>query len=220
MTIAGTDTAHHQKLRKNLVAEVRRKGITDKRVLTALETIPRHFFIDASHQELAYLDKPVPIGEGQTISQPYTVAYQTQLLQVSFTDRILEIGTGSAYQACVLALMGKEVFTIERQKKLFVKYQHSPYLVRFDNLDFFYGDGHDGLPAFAPFNRILITAAAPSVPSALVDQLKPGGCLVLPLGSTRQSQIMVRITKSIDGTIQEETFEKFRFVPMLKGTNE
>ena len=220
MTITGTDTAHHQKLRKNLVAEVRSKGITDKRILTALETIPRHFFIDASHQESAYLDKAVPIGEGQTISQPYTVAYQTQLLRISPSDKILEIGTGSAYQACVLALMGKEVYTIERQKKLFVKYQHSAYLMRFDNLDFFYGDGHYGLPAFAPFNRILITAAASSVPSALVDQLKPGGCLVLPLGSTGQSQIMVRITKSIDGTIQEETFEKFRFVPMLKGTHE
>ena len=220
MTITGTDTIHDQRLRKKLMEAVKSKGIADEKVLLALETIPRHFFIDESNRDSAYADKPVPIGEGQTISQPYTVAYQTQLLKVSSSDKILEIGTGSAYQACILALIGKAVFTIERQKKLFVKYQRSPYLETFDNLHFFYGDGNEGLPGMAPFDRILITAATPSVPPALVEQLKSGGCLVLPLGSVEQSQRMVRITKLTDGGIKEETFDKFRFVPMLEGTHE
>jgi protein-L-isoaspartate(D-aspartate) O-methyltransferase len=220
MQIHGTDMAHHQMLRKKLVAEVRNKGITDENVLAALEVVPRHFFINPSQREFAYFDRPIPIGEGQTISQPYTVAYQTQLLHVSPSDKILEIGTGSAYQACILARMGAEVFTIERQKKLFDKYQRSPYLQECKNVHFFYGDGHDGLPAFAPFDKILITAAAPFVPPALVNQLKPGGSLVLPLGSADQSQMMVRITKSKDGSLIKEAFNQFSFVPMLQGTKE
>jgi protein-L-isoaspartate(D-aspartate) O-methyltransferase len=220
MQIAGIDRTHHQMLRRRLVEEVRYKGITDQNVLRAIEVIPRHFFIDPSHREFAYLDRPIPIGEGQTISQPYTVAYQTQLLRVSASDRILEIGTGSAYQACVLAQMGAEVFTIERQKKLFDKYQNSPYLQEFKNIHFFYGDGHDGLPAFAPFDKILITAASPSVPPALVDQLKLHGSLVLPLGSIEESQMMVRITKSDNGSLIKEAFHQFSFVPMLQGTKE
>ncbi|HKO81427.1 MAG TPA: protein-L-isoaspartate(D-aspartate) O-methyltransferase [Chitinophagaceae bacterium] len=220
MQIHGIDTAHHLMLRKRLVEEVRHKGITDEEVLAALEVIPRHFFVNTSQREFAYLDRPAPIGEGQTISQPYTVAYQTELLNVSPSDKILEIGTGSAYQACVLAQMGAEVFTIERQKKLFDKYQNSPYLHKFKNIHFFYGDGHNGLPAFAPFDKILITAAASSVPPALLDQLKPGGSLVLPLGPVEQSQMMVRITKSTDGTLLKEAFNQFNFVPMLEGTRE
>ena len=220
MSISGIDMAHHQILRKRLVDEVRSKGITDERVLAALEDIPRHFFISEEKQDFAYWDKPIPIGESQTISQPYTVAYQSELLHVLPGDRILEIGTGSAYQACVLAEMGAEVFTIERQKKLFAKYQKSPYLNEFKNIHFFYGDGHDGLPALAPFDKILITAAAPSVPPVLVEQLKPGGCMVLPLGSIEQSQMMVRITKSPDGSLVKEAFNQFNFVPMLQGTKE
>jgi protein-L-isoaspartate(D-aspartate) O-methyltransferase len=220
MQIHGTDMVHHQMLRKRLVEEVRHKGITDERVLAALEAIPRHFFINPAQRDLAYSDRPVPIGEGQTISQPYTVAYQSQLLNVSPSDKILEIGTGSAYQACVLARMGAEVFTIERQKRLFDKYQKSPYLHEFKNIHFFYGDGHDGLPEFAPFDKILITAAAALVPPALIEQLKPGGCLVLPLGSVEQSQMMVRITKTENGELLKEAFNQFNFVPMLQGTKE
>jgi protein-L-isoaspartate(D-aspartate) O-methyltransferase len=220
MQIAGVDKMRYKILRKKLAEKVKYKGITDEGVLKAIEVIPRHFFIDSQYRDLAYLDRPIPIGEGQTISQPYTVAYQTQLLDVSPSDRILEIGTGSAYQACILAQMGAEVFTIERQKKLFDKYQKSPYLQEFENIHFFYGDGHDGLPAFAPFDKILITAAASFVPPALVDQLKPQGCLVLPLGSADQSQMMVRITKSRDGSLIKEAFNQFNFVPMLIGTRE
>lgn len=220
MYITGIDRAYHQILRKRLVEEVRHKGITDEGVLEAIEDIPRHFFIDAKYEDLAYSDQPIPIGEGQTISQPYTVAYQTQLLRVSPSDKILEIGTGSAYQACILARMSAEVFTIERQKKLFDKYRKSPYLQEFKNIHFFYSDGHDGLPGFAPFDKILITAASPSVPPALVDQLKPQGSLVLPLGSAAQSQMMVRIMKSADGSLTKEAFNQFNFVPMLLGTKE
>jgi protein-L-isoaspartate(D-aspartate) O-methyltransferase len=220
MQVAGIDKVDHQLLRKKLVEEVKHKGITDHAVLKAMEVIPRHFFIDATYRDNAYEDRAIPIGEGQTISQPYTVAYQTQLLGVSPTDKILEIGTGSAYQACILAEMGAEVFTIERQKKLYDKYQHSPYLQEFNNIYFFYGDGHEGLPGFAPFDKILITAAAPAVPSELVQQLKPAGSLVLPLGAAGETQMMVRITKPVDGPLIKEAFTQFSFVPMLPGTNE
>src|SRR5687768_13060141 len=136
MLIHGTDRAYYQMLRKRLVEKVRQYGISDDRILNAIEVIPRHFFIHPVYRFLAYADRPVPIGEGQTISQPYTVAYQTQLLQVSSRDKILEIGTGSAYQACLLAQLGAEVFTIERQKKLFTQYQNSPYLKTFKNIHF------------------------------------------------------------------------------------
>jgi protein-L-isoaspartate(D-aspartate) O-methyltransferase len=219
MNITGSDTTHYQLLRKQLVAEVAGKGITDQRVLNALAKIPRHFFIDEEYQELAYQDRPIPIGEGQTISQPFTVAYQTQLLQVSPADKILEIGTGSAYQACVLAAIGRSVFTIERQKKLFTKYRQSPFLRQFDNLHFFYGDGHEGLPEAAPFDRILITAASTIIPSSLLDQLNSPGILIVPFGSTDESQVMTRLTKSVDGSIKTDSFGKFKFVPMIKGIN-
>ena len=220
MSATEIDTAQHRKLRKTLIEKLQQKGITDEKVLMALEIIPRHFFIGEANQSRAYEDKAVPIGEGQTISQPYTVAYQTQLLNISSSNRILEIGTGSAYQACVLALMGKAVFTIERQKKLFLKYQKSSYLMKFENLHFFYGDGYDGLPGMAPFDKILITAAAPFLPPALIEQLQVGGYLVLPLGSTGSSQKMTRISKTATGEIHQEVFDKFRFVPMLTGTHE
>src|SRR5687767_11277771 len=137
MQVTGIDRTDHQLLRKKLVEEVRLKGITDEDVLEAITAIPRHFFIDPKYRDLAYFDRPIPIEEGQTISQPYTVAYQTQLLRVSSSDKILEIGTGSAYQACVLAWMGAEVFTIERQKKIFDKCQKSSYLAEYKNIHFF-----------------------------------------------------------------------------------
>lgn len=212
------DTARHRRNRQRLVEEVRSKGIHNEDVLAAIAAIPRHFFVSASREELAYLDQPVPIGEGQTISQPYTVAYQTELLNVCLADKILEIGTGSAYQACVLSELGAQVYTIERQKRLFEKYQVSSYLQQCRNVHFFYGDGHEGLPEYAPFDKILITAATAEIPRVLIDQLKHGGQLVAPLGTQDQSQMMLRITKEKDGTLTHEAFNQFRFVPMLEGT--
>ena len=220
MEIGGIDTVRHQLERERLVAEVKEKGITDERVLSALNAVPRHFFINQRLQDLAYADRPVPIGYGQTISQPYTVAYQTQLLEVNYSDKILEIGTGSAYQACILAQIGGEIFTIERQRKLFEKYRNSSYLQHIRNIHFFYGDGHEGLSAYAPFDKILITAASQIIPAALIDQLAINGFLVLPFGSIDQYQIMMRISKSIDGGLIKETFNRFSFVPMVQGTNE
>jgi len=220
MEIGGIDTVRHQLERERLVAEVKEKGITDERVLSALNAVPRHFFINQRLQDLAYADRPVPIGHGQTISQPYTVAYQTQLLEVNYNDKILEIGTGSAYQACTLAQIGGEIFTIERQRKLFEKYRNSRYLQHIRNIHFFYGDGHEGLSAYAPFDKILITAASQIIPAALIDQLAINGFLVLPFGSIDQYQIMMRISKSIDGGLIKETFNRFSFVPMVQGTNE
>jgi protein-L-isoaspartate(D-aspartate) O-methyltransferase len=182
------DDDHLKMLRKKLVNEVKNKGITDRRVLDAIDEVPRHFFMPHALEEHAYIDRAYPIGHGQTISQPYTVAYQTQLLDVHSNHRVLEIGTGSAYQAAILCILAADVYTIERQKKLYEKYIHFRYLKSFNNLHLFYGDGYEGLPEFAPFDRILITAAAPEIPPRLVEQLKQGGKMVLPLGDTEQSQ--------------------------------
>lgn len=212
------DTARHRHNRQRLVEEIRNKGIHNEDVLAAIGATPRHFFISASQEELAYLDQPIPIGEGQTISQPYTVGYQTELLNVSPADKILEIGTGSAYQACVLSKLAAQVYTIERQKRLFEKYQVSSYLQQCRNVHFFYGDGHEGLPEHAPFDKILITAATAEIPQVLINQLKRGGQIVAPLGTQDQSQMMVRLTKEADGTLTHEAFNQFRFVPMLEGT--
>jgi len=213
------DTYRHKGLRKKLVETVRNKGITDERVLGAIENIPRHYFLDSAFDEVAYEDKAFPIAEKQTISQPYTVAYQTQLLQVRPFDKVLEIGTGSAYQACVLAELGAQVYTIERQKKLFEANKRFEFLKRYPNIRFFYGDGYEGLPTFAPFDRVLITAAAPMVPPKLVEQLKPGGMMVLPVGSG-DVQTMKRLVKKTDGSVEEEVYDHFSFVPMLGGKNE
>lgn len=213
------DTLQAEKERRLLVNGIRDKGITDERVLEAIYTVPRQFFMPEDLQEEAFVDKAFPIGQGQTISQPYTVAYQTQLLDVRPTDRVLEIGTGSAYQAVVLAELAAEVFSIERQQKLFLRNKNFDYLKMFSNLHLFYGDGYEGLPQYAPFDRILITAAAPHVPQALIDQLKRGGKMVLPLGKAHP-QKMVRITKQHNDEIAEETFADFLFVPMLKGKAE
>ncbi len=213
------DTAEHKRLRRQLVNGIRDKGITDQRVLEAIYSIPRHFFMSSEQEENAYIDKAFPIGEGQTISQPYTVAYQTELLQVKASDRVLEIGSGSAYQAAVLAVLAHEVFTIERQKKLFDKNRQFRYLTEFKNLHFFYGDGYEGLPQYAPFDKILITAAAPFIPPKLLHQLKHEGKMVLPLGEERP-QKMVRVTKLDNGEPMKEYFADFSFVPMLEGKKE
>ena len=212
------DTYRHKGLRKKLVDSIREKGISDENVLAAMMNIPRHYFLDTALEHIAYQDRAFPIGEGQTISQPYTVAFQTQLLNVKPFDKILEIGTGSAYQAIVLAEMGANVYTIERQKKLYELNKSFVLKSKYPNIKFFYGDGFEGLPTYAPFDKILITAAAPFVPPKLLDQLKTGGKMVIPLDEDGL-QKMTRITKNEDGTFGEETFSDFSFVPMLKGKN-
>ena len=210
------DTYRYKGLRKKLVQDIHAKGITDDRVLDAMLEVPRHFFLDSAFGEKAYEDKAFPIGEGQTISQPYTVAYQSQLLEVKPFYKVLEIGTGSAYQAVVLAEMGAQVYTIERQKKLFELNKSFPLLKKYPSIKFFYGDGYEGLPTYAPFDRVIITAAAPEIPQKLIDQLKPGGRMVIPLGAGDLQQMM-RITKLENGALKEEVFDHFSFVPMLGG---
>lgn len=212
------DTYRHKGLRKKLIDNLRQKGITGENVLDAMNNIPRHFFLDSAFDEIAYEDRAFPISEGQTISQPYTVAYQSQLLQVKPFDKILEIGTGSIYQATVLAEMGAQVFTIERQKALFDKTKNFVLKSKYPNIKFFYGDGFEGLPTFAPFDKVIITAAAPFIPPKLVQQMKVGGKMVIPVNEG-EHQRMLRLTKQEDGSTMEESFDNFSFVPMLTGRN-
>jgi len=207
------DSYRHKGLRKQLVNIIIERGITDKAVLNAINIVPRHLFMDSSFLEYAYEDKAFPIGAEQTISQPYTVAFQTQLLEVSKNEKILEVGTGSGYQSCVLMEMGAKVYTIERQRELFQKAKkifpvlgYKPKLVTF-------GDGYKGLPTYGPFDKILVTAGAPYIPKALTDQLKIGGLLVIPVGEDIQT--MKRIIKTEDSRLIEEEFGTFKFVPML-----
>ena len=209
------DTFRHKGMRKKLVDTIKRKGIRDTRILEAVDQIPRHHFLDSSFLEFAYEDKPFPIGSGQTISQPYTVAFQTELLEVKQGDKVLEIGTGSGYQAAILAELGAKVFTIERQKKLYLKTKSFLPTIGYRQIKCFYGDGYKGLLAFAPYDKIIITAAAPEIPQALIDQLKSGGYFVIPLGEG-DVQTMLRIEKKDDGSLVEEKFGAFRFVPLLK----
>ncbi len=207
------DTYLHKGKRRTLVAELRVKGIKNEKVLNAINTLPRHFFFDTALISHAYEDKAFPIGEGQTISQPYTVAFQTELLEVKPGDKILEIGTGSGYQGSILHLLGAEVFTIEYQRKLFEGTQR--FLKRLGiEMHLFYGDGTGGLPQHAPYDKIIVTAGAPVVPEALIQQLKIGGILVIPVGD-RKRQAMVKIIKKSAKDIVREEFEGFAFVPLL-----
>ncbi len=207
------DTYRHKGLRKKLVEEIRNKGIKNESILRAIDKIPRHLFIDSSFLEFAYEDKPFPIGSGQTISQPYTVAFQTELLEVKKGDKILEIGTGSGYQACVLIEMGAKVYSIERQKKLYQRTKEFLPKINY-NPKLFYGDGNLGLPTFAPFDKIIITAGAPIVPDKLLEQLKIGGSLIIPLGKG-STQVMKSIRKVSDTKFEETEHGLFRFVPLL-----
>ena len=207
------DSYRHRGLRKKLVRTVESKGITDKNVLDALGKVPRHYFFDKAFLEHAYQDKAFPIGEGQTISQPFTVAFQTQLLNIRKGDKVLEIGTGSGYQACILMEMGAEVYTIEYIKKLYERTKkflpsmgYKPH--------FFCGDGTKGLPAFKPFDKIIITAAAPNVPQPLIDQLQIGGIMVIPVGDSTL-QRMIKVTKKTETKISKEYFDYFSFVPLV-----
>lgn len=206
------DDYKHRGLRNKLVKILQKKGISDPGILAAIAKVPRHLFFDNALLEHAYQDKAFPIGEGQTISQPYTVAFQTEKLEVRPGNRVLEIGTGSGYQACILLELGAKVFTIEYNRKLFEAVR--AFLPRIGyQPHFFYGDGSKGLPSKAPFDRILVTAGAPVIPNTLMDQLADGGILVIPVGN-RDKQQMVRIRKKGSSFIKEE-FDNFAFVPLL-----
>ncbi|MCB0430949.1 MAG: protein-L-isoaspartate(D-aspartate) O-methyltransferase [Flavobacteriales bacterium] len=208
------DTYRHKGLRKRLMAVLREKGIHDEAVLAAMERVPRHWFMESAFLQFAYDDKAFPIGAGQTISQPYTVAFQTSLLELKKGEKVLEVGTGSGYQTCVLLEMGVKVFSIERQRELYGKTKKLLEVMNY-RPRLFYGDGYAGLPAFAPFDKVLVTAGAPFIPPALIEQLKPGGCLVIPVGEGGV-QIMTVVKKDEGGDIVRETFGEFRFVPLLE----
>jgi protein-L-isoaspartate(D-aspartate) O-methyltransferase len=211
------DSYLHKGLRRQLVELLKSKGITDERVLHAIGNVPRHFFLDSAFDKIAYEDRAFPIDANQTISQPYTVAYQTQLLQLKKKDKVLEIGTGSMYQTLILAEIGVKVYTIERQKELYDKVAQFDFKNKYKNIHFHFGDGFEGLPEFAPFDKIIITAAAPKVPEKLWEQLKPLGKMIIPLDESDGVQRMLRLTKKRDGSIKKESFEEFSFVPMLEG---
>jgi protein-L-isoaspartate(D-aspartate) O-methyltransferase len=212
------DTYRHKGLRENLIEELRQQGITDEAVLKAMLDVPRHYFLDAEFDNIAYENRAFPIAADQTISSPYTVAFQTQLLQVKPYEKVLEIGTGSMYQSTVLAAMDAVVISIERQKLLYDKTPN--YLLKKkyppSKLKFIFGDGFAGQPNFAPFDKIIITCGAPFIPPALVEQLKPGGIMVIPLGKDEHHK-MIRVTKQEDGSLIQESFADFSFVPMLPG---
>jgi len=211
------DTFRHKGMRKKLVKQLTEKGISDQNILSIINSIPRHLFLDQAFEEWAYEDKAFPIGNEQTISQPYTVAYQTMLLNVVKRDKVLEIGTGSGYQSAVLAMMGARVFSIERQKNLYEKTSQFLEVNRFGNIRTFYKDGFLGLPEFAPFDKIIITAGAATFPQKLAEQLKIGGVMVVPMG--KDHQVMYRFTRLSDLEFRKEVFENFQFVPMLSGVN-
>jgi len=211
------DSAQHIGMRNKLVQSIRQKGITDEAVLQAINKIPRHLFMESGFVTFAYKDQAFPIGAGQTISQPFTVAFQTQLLEVKERAKILEVGTGSGYQSAVLLELGAQVFTIERQQELYVKVQRLlPSLGYFPR--FFYGDGYKGLPTYGPFDGIIVTAGAPYVPEDLLRQLKIGGRMVIPVGSG-STQIMKLIIRISETDFKEQNFGDFSFVPLLGGTN-
>jgi protein-L-isoaspartate(D-aspartate) O-methyltransferase len=211
------DTLRHQGLRKRMVEGIRIKGIKDEKVLEAIGRVPRHLFMDPSFLQFAYKDQAFPIGAGQTISQPFTVAMQTQLLQVERHEKILEVGTGSGYQAAVLIEMGASVYTIERQRELYLKTQSILPQIGY-NPKCFYGDGYKGLPTYGPFDKIIITAGAPLIPEDLLTQLKVGGRMVIPMGPS-EKQTMYVVVKTSDTEYYKESHGTYVFVPMLKGTD-
>lgn len=211
------DLPKHQGLRNQLVATIKAKGIKDKEVLSAIKKIPRHVFMDSSFGDFAYQDKPFPIAAEQTISQPYTVAFQTELLKVKKNDKILEIGTGSGYQTAVLIELGAIVYSIERQKELFQLTKKFLPKVGYVPKRLEFGDGYLGMPNEAPFDGIIVTAGAPFVPKPLLSQLKIGGKLVIPVGEG--SQIMTLFIRKAETEFEKHELGDFRFVPMLKDSN-
>lgn len=213
-----SDNYRHKGLRKKLVEDLRAKGIHDEAILNAIGTIPRHFFLDQAFDDWAYKDVAFPIDAGQTISQPYTVAVQTWLLEIKKGDKVLEVGTGSGYQACVLSMLGAKVYSIERQEKLFKKTSEFLPTIGFNDIRTLFGDGYKGAPRFAPFDKIIITAGAPEIPEDLIRQLKIGGILVVPFGAG-DTQEMIRIIKTGENQLKKEKHGLYRFVPLLRGTN-
>ena len=211
------DSFRHQGLRKQLIEHLASKGITNLKVLNAMNKIPRHLFMDNAFVNFSYQDKAFPIGAGQTISQPYTVAFQSQLLEINPYDKVLEVGTGSGYQAAVLSLLDAEVFTIERQRELFLKTKFFLPTLGY-NCMFVYGDGYKGMPKFAPFDKIIITCGAPFIPKDLVAQLKVGGRMVAPIGDG-DLQVMHLIEKISETETRITTHGEFSFVPMLNDKN-
>lgn len=212
------DSYLHKGMRAKLVTTLREKGIKDEKVLAAINAVPRHFFLDTAFERIAYEDRAFQILAKQTISHPFTVAFQTELLEIKKFDKVLEIGTGSAYQSCVLAELGAQVFSIERQRELYDFVNKFFYIKKYATIKRFYGDGYIGLPSYAPFDKIIVTAGAPYVPEKLIEQLKPGGIFVIPVGDEK-GQRMLRITKEIDHKIITEELGNFDFVPMLEGKN-
>jgi protein-L-isoaspartate(D-aspartate) O-methyltransferase len=210
------DTYKHKGMRKQLIQDLRGKGITDERILDAFDAVPRHFFLDLVFEQQAYSNTAFQIGAGQTISHPYTVAFQTSLLELKKGEKVLEIGTGSGFQTCILCALGVKVFSIERQKELHLKSRKIVEQLGFTPRLFF-GDGYEGKVTYAPFDKILVTCGAPEVPMALLHQLKIGGVLVIPVGDLTQQQ-MLRIRKTGENEFSEELFGNFSFVPMLEKT--
>ena len=210
------DTYRHKGLRRKLVTTIKNKGIQSQVVLEAIGQLPRHLFLDKSFEEIAYEDKAFQIGLEQTISQPFTVAFQTELLELNKREKVLEIGTGSGYQAAILAIIGARVFTVERHEYLLKKAKEMFDLFQLGNVRAYFRDGYKGLPEFAPYDKIVVTAAAPLVPEALKKQLKIGGKLVIPL-NVGEEQEMQRWTKITADEFKVERFQKFRFVPFVEG---
>lgn len=210
------DSYKHKGMRKQLIQQLREKGIADELILDAFDAIPRHFFLDLAFEQQAYSNMAFQIGAGQTISHPYTVAFQTSLLELKKGEKVLEIGTGSGFQTCILCKLGVKVFSIERQKELHLKAKRI-----IDHFGFtpklFFGDGYEGKETFAPFDKVLVTCGAPFIPPKLLQQLKPGGIMIIPVGDS-DSQEMHRITKISDSEYKEEVFGNFSFVPMLEKT--
>lgn len=213
-----TDNFQHKGLRKRLIESIRSKGILNEDVLDALDRVPRHLFMDSSFINFSYNDKAFPIAAGQTISQPYTVAFQTELLDVKKHHKVLEVGTGSGYQTAVLLELGARVYTIERQRQLFLDAQKTLGPLNYKPI-FFYGDGYEGLPSYQPYDRILVTAAAPEIPQLLLNQLTIGGILVIPEGD-KSGQRMIRIVKESEESFQRSEHGHFSFVPLLRGKNQ
>jgi protein-L-isoaspartate(D-aspartate) O-methyltransferase len=212
------DSFRHKGLRKRLIESIRSKGITNEEVLEAMGRVPRHLFMDSSFINFSYNDKAFPIAAGQTISQPYTVAFQTELLEVKKHLKVLEIGTGSGYQTAVLLELGARVYTIERQRQLFLEAQKNLGPLNYKPI-YFYGDGYEGLPAYQPFDRILVTAAAAEIPRLLLDQLAIGGILVIPEGGS-VGQKMIRVIRESEDQFKRSEHGHFSFVPLLRGKNQ
>lgn len=213
------DNYRHRGLRHQLVNTLRRKGISDENVLGAISIIPRHFMLDKAFEDWAYKDMAFPIESGQTISMPYTVALQSQLLEVKRGDKIFEVGTGSGYQAVVLHTLGAKVYTIERQRTLFERTSQLLPEIGYHQIRTLYGDGYQGSPRFAPYDKVIITAGASKFPEKLLAQLKVGGIMVIPEGSG-SNQVLMRYIKTTEGSYKKENHGPCAFVPMLAGINE